>query len=104
MRIMNSTNIVSKDIVSKEKLQASLELIPRRLKEVQLAVERATQAYSAEQERRKLKLVEAAVVVEEEPRIETALPEDSSVLPSGEGQLDPGRIRESIASLYGEGL
>ncbi len=100
---MNSTNIVSKDIVSKEKLQASLELIPRRLKEVQLAVERATQAYSAEQERRKLKLVEAAVVVEE-PRIETALPEDSSVLPSGEGQLDPGRIRESIASLYGEGL
>lgn len=98
MRIMNSTNIVSK-----EKLQASLELIPRRLKEVQLAVERATQAYSAEQERRKLKLVEAAVVVEE-PRIETALPEDLSVLPSGEGQLDPGRIRESIDSLYGEGL
>lgn len=98
MRIMNSTNIVSK-----EKLQASLELIPRRLKEVQLAVERATQAYSAEQERRKLKLVEAAVVVEE-LRIETALPEDLSVLPSGEGQLDPGRIREGIASLYGEGL
>ena len=95
---MNSTNIVSK-----EKLQASLELIPRRLKEVQLAVERATQAYSAEQERRKLKLVEAAVVVEE-PRIETALPEDLSVLSSGEGQLDPGRIREGIASLYGEGL
>lgn len=100
---MNSTNIVSKDIVSKEKLQASLELIPRRLKEVQLAVERATQAYSAEQERRKLKLVEAAVVVEE-LRIETALPEDLSVLPSGKGQLDPGRIRESIDSLYGEGL
>ena len=98
MRIMNSTNIVSK-----EKLQASLELIPRRLKEVQLAVERATQAYSAEQERRKLKLVEA-VVVEEEPRIETALPEDSSVLSPGKGQLDPGRIRESIDSLYGEGL
>ena len=91
------------NIVSKEKLQASLELIPRRLKEVQLAVERATQAYSAEQERRKLKLVEAAVVVEE-LRIETALPEDLSVLPSGEGQLDPGRIREGIASLYGEGL
>ena len=95
---MNSTNIVSK-----EKLQASLDLIPDRLKEVQIAVERVTQAYSAEQERRKLKPAKEAVAVEE-LRVEMVLPEDSSVLSPDKGQLDSSRIRESIDSLYGEGL
>ncbi len=97
MRIVNTTNIVSK-----EKLQESLELIPYRLKEVQLAVDRVINAYQAEQSRRNPEPV--AKIIKEPVEATRAYVATTSLEISNQtksnGQLNEELIRASIGVIY----
>ncbi len=90
MKIGNSTSIVSK-----EKLRASLELIPGRLQEVERAVEREVRAYEATLARR-------APIVELKPApiVELETVAQAKAETPLNGDLDRLKILASIQECY----